>query len=214
MALSPYQGCRVRKLIFSCLFLSAALLVVAISGVQEISGTPSGITISHLANSGRIVALGFAILLAVCALVAWKVGAAAFWKAARIAALLTAGAVAFLPSTPFVDWKLSVLFGLSGSVALFIWLSMMRFTAGVDWSAPYAWGAPFFPATKYPLRSWIVNSYSMLIGGIIGELVAAVSQTANASLSLMLLISGAFLFLSVHFWMWLFLNERGQVRLG
>jgi hypothetical protein len=206
-----YQGRRMRKLVFPCLFLSTGLLAVAISGVQGISGTPSGITVSYLTDPGRIVALVIAVLLAACAFIAWKMGAAAFWKAARITALLTTGAIVLLPSTPFVDWRLSVIFGLSGSGALFLWLSMMRLTGGVDWSAPYAWSAPFFPATKYPLRFWIVNSYATLIGGIVGESLAAVSWTANASVSLMLLITGAFLLLTVHIWMWLFLGPRGQL---
>ena len=203
-----------RKLIFPCLFLSAASLAVAISGVQGISGAASGINISYLTNPGRMAALGIAILLVACALIAWKVGAAAFWRTARITALLATGVLVLLPSTPFVDWRLSVIVGLLGSVAVFIWLSMMRFSEGVDWSAPYAWSLPFLPSTQYPLRSWLVNSCAMLIGGIVGQLVAAVSRAANASLSLMLLITGAFLLVTVHIWMWLFLDARGKVRLG
>ncbi len=35
------------------------------------------------------------------------------------------------------------------------------------------------------------------------------SRTANASLSLMFLITGASLLLTIHIWMWLFLGESG-----
>lgn len=203
-----------RKLIFPCLLVSAALLAVAISGIAGMSGEPSGITILHLKTFGRSWTLGVALLLAVSALVAWKGSSSAFWKTARIVNVLGTASIGLLPSMPLVDWRLSVIFGLSGSVALFIWLSMMRYRTGIDWSAPYDWSAPFFPTTTYPLRSWIVNSYSALIGGAVGGPIVLMSDATGAPLSPLLLTTGAFLLLTIRVWSWLFLNERGQVRLG
>lgn len=63
------------------LLLSAACLAAALTGIQAISGTSSGMRISHLDTFGRIWALGASLVLAAFvygihtrAQIAWKAG--------------------------------------------------------------------------------------------------------------------------------------------
>lgn len=132
-----------------------------------------------------------------------------FWTISRIITLLGGIPVVLLLSTetPAVDWRLSVIFALTGSIGLFVWLSMIRYDSNIDWSNPYSWDTPFFPQTKYPLRNWLVTSYSALIAGVTGLLMSIWSSHINASLSAMFLTVGICLLVSLHIWMKLFLNR-------
>ena len=52
---------------YLCLFFSLAFLVVALVGINAVSGNASGITVSHLNASGRIWAIVWAFVAAIFA---------------------------------------------------------------------------------------------------------------------------------------------------
>jgi hypothetical protein len=69
------------KLKSLCLFLGLAYLAVALSGINAVSGTRSGMTVSHLNAFGRIWAVAVALILATFAYglhrrmpIVWKAG--------------------------------------------------------------------------------------------------------------------------------------------
>lgn len=131
-----------------------------------------------------------------------------FWGLARLLILLVGVPLMLLQErAPDIDWRLSLLFAAVGSIGLFVWLSSNRYQPNVDWSTPYAWKSPFLPLTRYPLQFWIVTSYSSLILGLAGLLGSAWFFRGNWSVSLMFVLVGIFLLITLHIWMKLFLKR-------
>jgi hypothetical protein len=78
-AMNAYSG--MNSLKYLCLLLSLLYLAAGFTGIQAISVTPSGMTISHLSAFGRILALATAFVLALFAYgihtrarIVWKAG--------------------------------------------------------------------------------------------------------------------------------------------
>lgn len=66
-----------------------------------------------------------------------------------------------------LDWGAGVLEGLVVAVGLWLWLTVVRMRPNVDLSLPYSFRQPFLPMMRFPLRYWIVVSYSLIIGGAV-----------------------------------------------
>jgi hypothetical protein len=74
-------GEQMARLKLLCFFFSIVLLAVALTGINAVSGTASGITVSHLDASGRIWAVVDALIAAIFAYgihsrarIAWRAG--------------------------------------------------------------------------------------------------------------------------------------------
>lgn len=84
-----------------------------------------------------------------------------------IIALNIYGVASYPQNEANVGWPVGLIVGAVTSVGLFTWLTLIRSTRDVDWSAPYAWNKPFFPMKNYPLRFWILGSWSLMAAGIV-----------------------------------------------
>ena len=119
------------------------------------------------------------------------------WKIIRITLLLGSVAIApFYSPVEVIDWRLTAIFASLTAVVLFGWLAMMRYQAGVDLSDPFSWDSPFWPVTKYPVRYWLMTSYSAILQGL-SALLASASLDGRFSLAIFLLVTGAALQLSL-----------------
>jgi hypothetical protein len=131
------------------------------------------------------------------------------WAIARIVLLLICISTVFIGSSgkPPVDWRLSLIVAFTGSIGLFVWLSMIRHQNQIVWSNRYSWDTPFFPIMQYPLQFWLFAAHSLILSGVVGLLTNVWFPRENAPLSEMFLILGIAVLLTLHIWMKLFFKN-------
>lgn len=90
------------------------------------------------------------------------------WLIVRLAVVLgmSIGLLSVPTSQSNFGWGAGALVGLIAGINLYFWLWRLRDVPGVIRSRPYSWFEPFWPMQKYPVRFWIVSSYSLMLAGI------------------------------------------------
>lgn len=128
------------------------------------------------------------------------------WYALRVGSLLSI--VVALDTYPReksnLDWWAAGIIGLVVSVVLFIWLTVVRFRSYMEWSKPYDFSAPFFPMNRYPLRYWIVVSFSLMAGGAVSFFSDVLSSKGNMAFGGTFFILGLGICITIKMWVFLF----------
>jgi hypothetical protein len=64
-----------------------------------------------------------------------------------------------------LDWEAALIIGIVPPIFLYIWLVLDRTRRNRDWSEPHSWTKPFLPMNLYPVRFWLLVSYSLMAAG-------------------------------------------------
>lgn len=99
-----------------------------------------------------------------------------------------------------LDWGACFLISVIWSASLFAWLTMTRSNQDVDWSDPYSWRKPFIPMKRYPLRFWILISYSFMLAGFTAMLEDVIAQSSHEAVGGTFFFIGLFVGLAVKVW--------------
>lgn len=99
-----------------------------------------------------------------------------------------------------VDWYACVLISVSFSVALFIWLILIRKNPKVDFYAKISLTYPFFPMDKYPIQFWLLGSLSFIIGGGVAIIIDYITKKNNQALCGTIFFWGIGIFISIKIW--------------
>jgi hypothetical protein len=93
-----------------------------------------------------------------------------FWVLVRLAVVaLNVGLVIFPPGGKInADWRVGLIGGVAASIGFSVWLQTVRGRPGVDLTAPYSLRKPFWPINTYPIRSWLLATFSISFAGLIG----------------------------------------------
>lgn len=108
-----------------------------------------------------------------------------------------------------LDWWAAGIICLAFSIALFIWLTVVRSRSYMEWSKPYDLSAPFFPMNRYPLRYWIVASFSLMVGGMVSFLLDALSTGGDKAFGGTFFMWGLGMCITVRVWIYFF--KRSEI---
>ncbi len=68
-----------------------------------------------------------------------------------------------------VDWRLGIFVGLVFSAFFSYTIKFQWPRTGADFSQPWDPKAPFWPANKYPIRSWMHSAICFEVLGVVGR---------------------------------------------
>jgi hypothetical protein len=109
-----------------------------------------------------------------------------------------------------LDWGAGVLIGIICSGALYLWLTGIRSNRDTDWSLPYSFNQPFFPMGRYPLRFWILASYSLILAGATVVLRDSIENNRHVGFGGSFLVAGLLMAAALKLWIARFLNTARE----
>jgi hypothetical protein len=117
-----------------------------------------------------------------------------------VVALLTWSLLAAPSARSNLEWGAAIPLGTIPGIGLYLWLSMVRYREGTDFSKAYSLNQPFWPMIKYPSRYWFVVSYSLLIGGGISMLKDVIENNDRGPVGAWFFMSGFFIAVALTLW--------------
>jgi hypothetical protein len=131
------------------------------------------------------------------------------WAAFRvlIIAVNIYGVASYPENQANVGWPVGFVLGTVVSVALFAWLTFIRPLCETDWSEPYSWTKPFFPMQKYPVRFWLLGSWSAMAAGGITILIDVALRNGSSGFGGTFVCLGLGIFITLQAWKKVFWRE-------
>lgn len=118
------------------------------------------------------------------------------WLIARLLVIsANIGGLIYIPREGTnLDWDACLLISIVWSIVLFIWLTATRHSQGVQSDDPYSWWKPFLPMKRFPIRFWLLASYSLMLGGLSAMSAAIISHDGREA------VGGTFFFVGLLGW--------------